>query len=956
MPTFVRESYNAGQDDDRRIAVTAPLDVLRAESFGAMLRLLRRRARLTQMELGIQVGYSEAHISRLERGQRIPDPVIIAMRFIPALLLEDDPQTAQRLIQLADRASGKKLKRLDYETTRLEESERLEEIGVLEAIPASPVIYIDRKEARETLERALGHHGRVGVVGMPGAGKTTLGAGIARKMGHDLPVFWLTFTPLMASPLEGMIRQIALFLLLQGHEELNILVGPASLQMPIARQVGIVARALSQTECLLCFDDVHILKDDQAWDALSQWIRAADHWFLLMSREEIVSPVLAQISLSGLNLTEGEALVEALGAKIDEEQKRQIYKITAGNPMFLRLAVAQLLSTDKAPRDYLDILAMGDGLSSSILDSFLDDLEPVSLVLLRWLSVFRTPVNLLDTAIAAHLQPWINSFGELDEATNELRRRQLIEDISSVSLHPLIAMHIYNRLGTEAEKLMHMHRLAAECCLAGGCLELVEIAFHLSRAGEWEQAADWITDQVNEIRNRGLGMQAVGVIDEMLGHLPRRDQDLRRRLLTLRADLLVGTLRADEAEENYRRALDLAPQARIGRSAWGDLALKLANCYLQRSKVQDAEMLLLAVQEVLPDGAILLRAKLFAAKARAQLMTTRFEEAQASAQQVLSIARDVERLAPLPAAEARVGAHNILGVINRIQRLYPDSINHWRLAIESAQRAQKLDLECRCMVNLGGALYEHGDLQRSLEVCREALAGLRITGDAYGMGRALNMIALLHHVQGELTEALEAVEDASELKALIGDVQGHANSEAQRAIILLNMGKITEGYKTICEVIETSRETGEQRAQAIYMDTRGLAEVLLERPDEALATLQHALTLPGVAQDNRLRGNLENHMAQAYLVKGDLPQASAVALADAPEGAGPEVEVERGLLRIMLRIAKDEAAEPLASSVAARAQEAGFLLLSRLARQLGAIAPASVQAAELPQRGWVLIA
>ena len=46
--------------------------------FGTLLRVLRRGARLTQRDLGIAVGYSEAQISRLEQGRRLPDPAVVA--------------------------------------------------------------------------------------------------------------------------------------------------------------------------------------------------------------------------------------------------------------------------------------------------------------------------------------------------------------------------------------------------------------------------------------------------------------------------------------------------------------------------------------------------------------------------------------------------------------------------------------------------------------------------------------------------------------------------------------------------------------------------------------------------------------------------------------------------------------------------------------------------------------
>jgi hypothetical protein len=43
------------------------------ETFGALLRHLRKRGRLTLRVLGTAVCYSEAQITRLETGQRLPD-------------------------------------------------------------------------------------------------------------------------------------------------------------------------------------------------------------------------------------------------------------------------------------------------------------------------------------------------------------------------------------------------------------------------------------------------------------------------------------------------------------------------------------------------------------------------------------------------------------------------------------------------------------------------------------------------------------------------------------------------------------------------------------------------------------------------------------------------------------------------------------------------------------------
>lgn len=82
---------------------TASLDVAleRFTTFGDLLKFLRRRAGLTQRELSIVVGYSDAQISRLEQNERLPDVATISARFLPVLMLEDQHEVAARLLELA---------------------------------------------------------------------------------------------------------------------------------------------------------------------------------------------------------------------------------------------------------------------------------------------------------------------------------------------------------------------------------------------------------------------------------------------------------------------------------------------------------------------------------------------------------------------------------------------------------------------------------------------------------------------------------------------------------------------------------------------------------------------------------------------------------------------------------------------------------------------------------------
>src|ERR1700740_1040096 len=77
-------------------------------TFGELLRYLRRRAGLTQTELSIAVGYSDAQISRLEQNLRLPNIPNIEARFLPALGLKQDPAAGERLLQLAAEAQRQK--------------------------------------------------------------------------------------------------------------------------------------------------------------------------------------------------------------------------------------------------------------------------------------------------------------------------------------------------------------------------------------------------------------------------------------------------------------------------------------------------------------------------------------------------------------------------------------------------------------------------------------------------------------------------------------------------------------------------------------------------------------------------------------------------------------------------------------------------------------------------------
>lgn len=161
----------------------ADTTALSIETFGDLLKHLRQRARLTQDELGLAVGYSRAHITRLENGQRVPDSAAVKSRFIVALDLDDDPHTAAHLVALAQAVHGESV-------TQAEPPHRTPH-----NLPAQLSNFIGRSDELAEVQRLLLSTRLFTLMGAGGAGKTRLaievGAHLARQADYPDGV-WLT--------------------------------------------------------------------------------------------------------------------------------------------------------------------------------------------------------------------------------------------------------------------------------------------------------------------------------------------------------------------------------------------------------------------------------------------------------------------------------------------------------------------------------------------------------------------------------------------------------------------------------------------------------------------------------------------------------------------------------------------------------------------------------------------
>ena len=390
-------------------------------TFGAYLRFLRRRARLTQTELGIAVGYSHGQISMLESGQRAPDVTAVMALFVGALGVQGDKQAAGTLVELARTAPPSQgrftAERPPQPVAQVQQQQwQQTDLGLLEGVPPLPSGYVPRAQALQRLEQLIQRERRVAICGLAGMGKSTLAAAYAHGYARRHPVFWFTCGDSATMPAE-LLRQLALFVLAYGGATLaaptlvsRIAAGEAP--GPV-RQQALCSPGRSASCAPRCWSSTRPISlpvTTAARPAPSMATLAPYSRHLFVTREWLDLEDLPHFMVGGLEPEEALALCTALtggGSRqigcsaqtgISERSLDQIYAHTAGSPLLMRLAVSRLeQETQSLPA------IVGAMVAGQLVHSLVAPLSPAARFLLDFLAIWPSPVNLSDHGLAARL-------------------------------------------------------------------------------------------------------------------------------------------------------------------------------------------------------------------------------------------------------------------------------------------------------------------------------------------------------------------------------------------------------------------------------------------------------------------------------------------------------------------------------------------------------------------------
>jgi tetratricopeptide (TPR) repeat protein/DNA-binding XRE family transcriptional regulator len=924
-----------------------PLPDSSVADFGGMLRVLRHRARLTQRELGLAVGYSEAQISRLEKGKRLPDPSVVAALFLPSLGLANEPELAARLHRLA-------------ETTRTSSHPGPAPVGPghhpegaaspagaddLADIPVAPRPDVHRAAEAAELADRLAAHRCVLITGPPGMGKTSLAADAARKHAGQSGICWLTLTTGITTPVEAVVRRLARFLARHGETEVMPLLDLSKTEHPLPRdeQLHLITTALGRARPLICLDNAHLLRAEPETMAVIGHLAAAPGArFLAMSREELPLDGFEVLHLGGMADGEARALIrQVAGDTLPDPLVERLIGRTAASPMLIRLALGQVRADDPDPATLIETLETQPQVSAYLLQTTLGGLGEPSRRLISLLAVFRHPVDLLNEQLIEASEELDGPF-DVAGGLEELRRRQLVGHAARASLHPLVHDHVFAWLVGTAAGRRRLHGLAARHC-EQVLNDPLAACWHFVRAGDHAEAADLLVASAADLTASGRSERAAGLAAELLDS-GRLTEDAARQLFIARGDLLVHTEWAAEAEEAYREAL----RRSVPLAVRAEVAWRLAQCLLQRGQVREALALCRDAAAELAEGEDVLRAHLAAVQSAAHLMLSEFAAAVTMAQAACSIADRIEVITPGIANSVRARAYSVLGITARLRGDRAEAVRWLEGAVTAARASGLREAAGRALFNLGAIAHEGGKLDSAELLYEEALTEARTIADGYGAARVLHALGLIQKNRGATERALEFFEESRALKQRIGDLDGAANSEHGRALALLCLGRVAEARATISAVLTASKDLGERRSRAYFLDSAAMIALVEGDLGGAWGFIAEAAeAAAGMAEPSLLR-DIALHRALAGLSAGDIPaaQRDADLAAEQVWRGGPGVSA--GTLDTMavtacIALARGDAAGAAAGAakLAEQASSTGFVLWERAAQRIGAAASAA---------------
>src|ERR1051325_5521365 len=438
------------------------------ETFGDLLKYLRRREHLTQLELSIAVGYSDAQITRLEKNQRRPDITALKALFIPALHIENEPELVERFLELA-------------------QSARQEDAPAPGIAPYKGLLFFDESDAdlffgRETLtvhlvrrveDIAIDSSSRfLAEVGASGSGKSSLvRAGLAvalRRAGWEVHIFTPGTNPLRALEIQleadqNKSESEGLLILVDQFEETFTLCRNESECAAFIETLLGLAQKSSRKSVVVIALRADFYSHCAQYPLLRQAVAAEQEYIGQMTTEELRRAIEEPAKRGGWEFEPGlvDVLLSDIGAQGTSEPE----------PGALPLLSHALLATWERRRGRTFTLD-GYYASGGVRGAIAETAE----------SGFTDQLNQTQQEIARDV---FLRLTELGEGTEDTRRRAALNELV--------------RQSAEATQLRAVLNILAEARLITLNEDSAEVA-HEALIREWQRLHEWLTQDREGLR------------------------------------------------------------------------------------------------------------------------------------------------------------------------------------------------------------------------------------------------------------------------------------------------------------------------------------------------------------------------------------------------------------------------------------------------------------------------
>lgn len=735
--------------------------------------------------------------------------------------------------------------------------------------------FVGRAAELEAFGAALDRMGLVALTGMPGVGKTSMAAALARRAGDPASTFWHTFQA--GEGVETLIWSLAGFLAHAGQPGLWELLQQARLgggQLPPPKVlVDYLVQMLGEGDYLLCLDDFHHADDDPQLEHLVEHLprllRERKLRLIIASRRV---PNLAAIEtievLTGLNPTDATALLRSRGLELPAEIADQLYAQTTGNAQLLALAATALRRTQDWTRLLAD-LTEADNIERYLLDQIDRDLGEDERATMRPVAV------LLDRGGTRSAIEAVAGGASVRRPLRSLSDRHLLLHQETAAgreyRQHAIVQHFYYQELARRERA-ELHRRAA-AYYEHEAPDPLRAALHLLRAGEHNRAAAIAVAEQAALVNAGqAGLLLALLVMFEAGPLTA---DAWIAICLARGEVATLLRRRDEAEAGFRAALEALDEQPAMPAAW---ALRARACRGM------AELLEYEDPQV---------AQVWVERAASALGTTTGQEAAALAVRQGSIAIALGRLDEAEDALARAVALtgpdelnralalNNLGIVACMQGAYGAGREHFAAALHIHQRLGSPWSMVDVLHNLGMADYVAGDWSAAEEHYLQALElakQLGLTANLVALSLNLGMLALR---RGEYEKALGLLTDCIELARANRLTEYLTGGLLSLADLRLRGAQLAEADAALAEAASLAQAIASLSDQVEAECLR--AELALRRGEPQLA-LEHASAGVGLAREHELTTELGNALrALGLALLAGRPEEAWAALAESAD-------------------------------------------------------------------------